>query len=91
MDVIKILAQLRQERSMLDEAIMALEGLARGSRPRRGRPRKEAQTTAASASAVARAASKRTISPEARQRMAEAQRRRWAQARAGQTESQSPE
>ena len=38
MDVNKMLAELRQEREQLDEAIMILERLARGRGKRRGRP-----------------------------------------------------
>lgn len=38
MDVIKMLAELRQERAQIEEAIMALECLARGQGNRRGRP-----------------------------------------------------
>ncbi len=38
MDVTKILAELRQERIQLEEAILSLERLARGRGRRRGRP-----------------------------------------------------
>jgi hypothetical protein len=38
MDVSKILAELRQEREQIEEAIMSLERLARGRGRRRGRP-----------------------------------------------------
>jgi hypothetical protein len=38
MDVAKILADLRQEREQLEEAILSLERLARGRGRRRGRP-----------------------------------------------------
>jgi hypothetical protein len=38
MDVIKMLADLRQEREQLEEAILTLERLARGRGRRRGRP-----------------------------------------------------
>ena len=38
MDVSKILADLRQERDQLEEAILSLERLARGRGKRRGRP-----------------------------------------------------
>lgn len=38
MDVTKILADLRQEREQLEEAIMSLERLASGRGRRRGRP-----------------------------------------------------
>jgi DNA invertase Pin-like site-specific DNA recombinase len=38
MDVLKMLADLRQEREQIEEAIMTLERLARGQGKRRGRP-----------------------------------------------------
>jgi len=38
MDVTKILAELHQERTQIDEAIISLERLARGRGRRRGRP-----------------------------------------------------
>jgi hypothetical protein len=38
MDVAKMLADLRQEREALEEAILTLERLARGRGKRRGRP-----------------------------------------------------
>ncbi len=38
MDVTKILAELRQEREQIEEAILTLERLARGRGRRRGRP-----------------------------------------------------
>ena len=38
MDVLKMLADLRQEREQIEEAIVTLERLARGRGKRRGRP-----------------------------------------------------
>lgn len=38
MDVLKMLAELREERQQIEEAIMTLERLARGRGKRRGRP-----------------------------------------------------
>jgi DNA invertase Pin-like site-specific DNA recombinase len=38
MDVSKMLAELRQEREQIEEAILSLERLARGRGKRRGRP-----------------------------------------------------
>jgi hypothetical protein len=38
MDLLKMLADLRQERAQIEEAIMTLERLARGRGRRRGRP-----------------------------------------------------
>jgi hypothetical protein len=38
MDIVKMLADLHQEREQIDEAILVLERLARGHGKRRGRP-----------------------------------------------------
>lgn len=38
MDITKMLAELRQEREQIEEAIMTLERVARGRGRRRGRP-----------------------------------------------------
>ena len=38
MDVAKMLAELRQEREQIEEAILTLERLAQGQGKRRGRP-----------------------------------------------------
>ncbi len=38
MDITKMLAELRQEREQIEEAILSLERLARGRGKRRGRP-----------------------------------------------------
>ena len=38
MDILKMLADLRQEREQIEEAILTLERLARGRGRRRGRP-----------------------------------------------------
>jgi hypothetical protein len=38
MDVVKMLADLRQEREQIEEAIISLERLAQGRGKRRGRP-----------------------------------------------------
>jgi hypothetical protein len=40
MDLTAIIQQLRQERERIEESILALESLAAGSAPRRGRPPK---------------------------------------------------
>jgi hypothetical protein len=38
MDILKMLAELRDERTQIEEAIIAIERLARGLGKRRGRP-----------------------------------------------------
>jgi hypothetical protein len=67
MDVLKVLRDLRIYKTQLDEAIAIFDRLAR-QRGKRGRP-------------VGVTAARRPVSPEARKRMAAAQRKRWAAAR----------
>lgn len=81
MDILKMLADLREEREQVGEAILVLERLAAGTQgKRRGRPPK--WMSAASAKVATAGASetgeKRTVSLAARKKMAEAQKRRWA-------------
>ena len=78
MDITKMLSELRSERMQIDEAIVALEHLARGGGKRRGRPPKWLAAYKASAPPKAKASKKRVVSAESRKRMAEAQKRRWA-------------
>lgn len=72
MDVNKMLAELQQERTRLDEAIQTLERLATGSGRRRGRPPKWMSAMTAPAK------KKRTMSAATRKKMADAQKKRWA-------------
>ena len=86
MDIETIISELREEQELVDAAIIALERLAVGSGKRRGRPPKwlvamSAANTAEDAETEPQQ-KKRTFSPEARKRMAEAQRKRFAAARA---------
>lgn len=86
MDFDALLAQLRTEREMLEEAIIALERLARGSGKRRGRPPKWLSEHMVGAPPEAEPKKKRVISEEARKRMAEAQRKRWAAKRSSENQ-----
>ena len=67
MDVAKVLADLRAYKVQLDEAIAIFDRLAH-NRGKRGRP-------------IGIRSVRRPVSPEARKRMAAAQRKRWAAAR----------
>jgi hypothetical protein len=67
MDIGKILAELRAELENIDRAIFAFERLALGGRKRRGQPPKWMSEMSA--------AKKRNVSPAARKRMAEDQRK----------------
>jgi hypothetical protein len=75
MNTAEVLAQLREERQRLDDAIAALEGLEAGTtvlveRRTPGRPAKTA--------AIPESTGKRTMSPDARARIGAAQKARWA-------------
>jgi hypothetical protein len=80
MDLTKMIAELRAERSAIEEALIVLERIAAGSTGRRrGRP--PAWMAAVRASDLQQPAAEektRTVNPEARKRMAEAQKKRWA-------------
>jgi hypothetical protein len=67
MDVAKVLADLRAYKAQLDEAIAIFDRLAH-QRGKRGRP-------------VGVPSKRRPVSAEARERMAAAQRKRWAATR----------
>jgi hypothetical protein len=84
MDFARLLVELHAERQRLDQAIGALERVAQTIVKRKGRKPKwlaEAQAGGSSASALSGGGKKRFVSPEARKRMAEAQKRRWAKVR----------
>jgi hypothetical protein len=85
MNVDEIVRELKQERSKLDAAIQALEGVCGGaSAPakRRGRPpgntNKPATTSAQSAGVSQK---RRGMSAAARKRIADAMKKRWAAAK----------
>ena len=67
MDVAKVLTDLRAYKTQLDEAIAIFDRLAH-QRGKRGRP-------------IGTPSKRRPVSAEARQRMAAAQRKRWAATR----------
>ena len=74
MDTSKILAELRTELDRLSQAIVAIEALDGTAVPRQ-LARKTASKAVPTTQPPAR---KRIISAQARERMAEAQRKRWA-------------
>jgi hypothetical protein len=84
MELTKVIAELRAERAAIDGALAALDRIARASAgKRRGRP--PAWLAAASSinggdpeAASGEPRKKRSLSPEVRRKMAEAQKRRWA-------------
>ncbi len=80
MNVLEMLAELRTERGAIEEAMIALERLARGTDKRRGRP--PAWMTAAKSRHLKQPGGgtikKRMFGAAARERMAAAQRKRWA-------------
>jgi hypothetical protein len=81
MDVLKMITELRAERSAIEEAIIVLERMARSHGKRRGRP--PAWLKAATAGSGSDAgdlgdAPKRVVSEATRRKMAIAQRKRRA-------------
>jgi hypothetical protein len=78
MELTKVIAELRAERAAIDEALAALDRIARASGgKRRGRP----PSWLVKAGVIAEAGEpqrKRSLSAEVRKKMAEAQKKRWA-------------
>jgi hypothetical protein len=74
MDLLKMIAELRDERSAVDEAIIVLEKLARTHTKRRGRP----PAWLPMVQAARGTGTRRAFTSETRKRMAEAQKKRWA-------------
>ena len=80
MDLLKMIAELRQERASIDDALAVLERLAQTHRgKRRGRPPAwmTAKRFAADAGAPSKERKARSLSPEVRKKMAESQKKRW--------------
>jgi hypothetical protein len=76
MDVHSMLEELHEELQRLDEAIAVLQRIASGQSPRRGRPPKWMTAESGGAPKL-----KRVMSPEARKKIAEAAKKRWAAVR----------
>ena len=79
MDILKMLADLRAKQELIDQAILALERLAVGTHgKRRGRPPKWMAAARAESPAQIVLRKKWVVTEATRQRMAEAQKKRWA-------------
>ncbi|HZL65733.1 MAG TPA: hypothetical protein VFC29_00220 [Candidatus Limnocylindrales bacterium] len=77
MNISEIVQQLRDERSKLDAAIQALEGVSGGaSAPAKRRGRPPGSTNQSAATSAPR--KRRTMSATARKLISEAQKARWA-------------
>lgn len=79
MEVSRIIAEIDSQISKLEQAKALLQGMST-SGTGRGRPRKSVAPTV-SASAKGAVKKKRNLSADARKRIAEAQKRRWAERR----------
>jgi hypothetical protein len=79
MELTKVIAELRAERAAIDEALAALDRIARTSAlKRRGRPPAWLAATTGESTMSGEPRKKRSLSPEVRKKMAEAQKKRWA-------------
>jgi hypothetical protein len=83
MDVLKMINELRAERSGIEEAIIVLERMAQSHGKRRGRPPAwlKAAASARAETGDAADAPKRVVSEATRRKMAIAQRKRHAAAK----------
>ena len=88
MDILKMITELRSERAAIEQALLVLERLAGSHGKRRGRPPAWLSAAKSGAGAI-EGGVKRTVSPEARKRMAAAQKKRWAQVRKAQSTDKS--
>lgn len=76
---------LEAQRDKIEQQIAEVRSLLGNAPARRGRPRKESESSStSSASPATGARKKRTLSPEARKRIAAAQKKRWASFRKSQ-------
>jgi hypothetical protein len=86
MELSKVIAELRAERAAIDEALAALDRIARATvGKRRGRPPAWLAAATTGAIPAGEPKKKRTLSAEVRKKMAEAQKKRWAAYRKDQT------
>ncbi len=81
MEVSRIISEIDAQIAKLQQARALLQGAAAEpqTKPGRGRPRKNPLMPAPPKPAATKG--KRTLSPEARKRIADAQKRRWAERR----------
>ena len=80
LEVSRIIAEIDAQIAKLQQARALLQGApAEAQKPGRGRPRKNPLTSPAPKAVPTKG--KRTLSPEARKRIADAQKRRWAERR----------
>jgi hypothetical protein len=79
MELTKVIAELRAERAAIDEALAALDRIARSTAgKRRGRPPSWLSAKADSPAETGEPKKRRSLSPDVRKKMAEAQKKRWA-------------
>jgi acyl-CoA synthetase (NDP forming) len=74
MDLARMVSELKSERDRLDKAISAMEGI---ERSRSGRTNRSVRRAASNVTSIA--GQKPRLSPAARRRISEAQKRRWAE------------
>lgn len=78
MDVLKMIAQLREERDRIIEATLTLERVAGTVAKRRGRPPKFLAAAAAATTSNGTVRKRKPFSAATKKKMAAAQKARWA-------------
>ena len=81
MNLIKMIADLREQKQALEETMLILERIARGQGKRLGRPPAFLSQAGASFAKAGTGRKRRPFSAATRRKMAAAQRRRWAAVR----------
>jgi hypothetical protein len=79
MDILKMLEEMRAERAQVEEAILVLQRLASGQGKRRGRPPKWMTSAGSEGTDTTPKRKRKGFSAATRAKMAEAQRKRWAE------------
>jgi hypothetical protein len=78
MDILRMIAELQSERAAIEDALAVLGRLAQTRGKRRGRPPSWMSVIRNAESQGVTPRKTRSLSPETRKRMAEAQKKRWA-------------
>lgn len=89
MDILRMIGDLRAERSAIEEALVVLERLAKTRGKRRGRPPTWMTAIRGAIDHEESGSRTRVMSAETRKRMAEAQKKRWAAYRKANAASES--
>jgi hypothetical protein len=78
MNLVKMIADLREQKRALEQSMLILERIARGQGKRRGRPPAFLSNLMGKSESAGTTRKRKPFSAETRKKMAASQRRRWA-------------